>query len=151
GAHGVVELADTAEPGGGRDLGERDVNRLDEDAGRHRPLRSRDRERSGTELAADDEVEVACAVVRAPGGWGDTFAVDDAVGDEAHRPGDGVLAHVPLRRTRRRVGPAALARPVAVVVSCGSGGEELDVGTLRGDGRTARPAVDPRRLHGGEE
>ena len=44
-------------------------------------------------------VEVALAVVEVPGEAGDAVAVDDAVGDEAHRPGDDVTTAVPVGRT----------------------------------------------------
>ena len=51
----------------------------------------------------------------------DAVAVDDAVGDEAHRPADDVGAPVPLRGARRGVRAAALARAEPRRLRGGSG------------------------------
>ena len=148
----VVELAHAAEPGGEGDGGERHGPSSRSGCGRScarwaRAIASGPAPSSSTHQA----VEVALAVVQVAGEAGDALAVDDAVGDEAHRPGDDVAAAVPLRRTRGGVGSAALARPVAVLVGGGRRGEELDVLALRRHRRAARAAVDARRAHGGEE
>ena len=95
----VVELAHAAEPGGEGDGGERHRRRLDQDAGGAGALGAGDGDRSGAELVEHEPVEVALAVVEVAGEAGDAVAVDDAVGDEAHRPGDDVTAAVPVGRT----------------------------------------------------
>ena len=92
-----------------------------------RALRAGEGERSGAELVGDEPRQVAAAVAEPAGETGDALAVDDAVGDEAHRPGDDFAAYVPLRRTGRGVGMAALAGPVPVLLGGGRRGEELDV------------------------
>jgi hypothetical protein len=44
-----------------------------------------------------EPVDMPFAHVKSPGQAGDAVAVDDAIGDEKHRSGDEVGAHVPLR------------------------------------------------------
>ena len=96
-------------------------------------------------------VEVALAVGEPAGQAADALAVDDAVDDEAHRPGDDVAADVPLRRAGRGVGAAALAGAVAALLGGRRGREELDVARLGRHGRAARPAVHAGGRHGGDE
>ena len=111
----------------------------------------RQRERSGTELVGDEARQVTAAVPEPAGETGDALAVDDAVGDEAHRPGNDVAAHVPFGRAGRGVGTATLARPEPVLLGGRRRREELHVGALGGDRRAARAAVDARRADGDVE
>ena len=90
------------------------------------------------------------AVPEAPREASDSVAVDNAVGDEPHRPADEIRATIPLRRSRSCIRPAALARSVAGGLRCGRRREQphvLALGRLR---RTARTAVDPGRPDGAE-
>ena len=130
-AHGVVELAHAREAGGERDLGEREVGRLDQRARRLRALRAGERERPGPELCRDEAVELAHAVAEPRGEPGDALAIDDAVADQAHRARDDVGARVPLGRAGRGVRPAALAGPEARALRRGRAAVEAHVGALR--------------------
>ena len=150
-ADGVVELADAAEAGGERDRREVEVGGLDERAGGARPLGAGDGERAGAELVGHEAGEVALAVGQPAGQPADALAVDDAVDDEAHRPGDDVAADVPLRRAGRGVGPAPLAGPEAALLGGRGGRQEVDVAGLGRHGRAAGAAVDAGRGDGGHE
>ena len=92
----VVELTDAREPGRERHVGESEVGGLHEHPRGLRPLRPRERERSGTDLGEEQPVDLALAVAEARRDAGDAFAVDHAVGDQAHGPRDGVATGVPL-------------------------------------------------------
>ena len=81
----------------------------------------------GAELGEQLSLELPGAVAEACGQAGHAIAVDDAVGDQAHRPGHDVGAHVPLGRARAGVGPAALARPEPGLLGGGGGGIEAHV------------------------
>ena len=144
-AHRVVELADAGEPGAERDLRERQVGGLDEHPGGLGPLGAGQGDRAGADLGDELAVQWRSLYPSRPGETADALAVDDAVGDEAHRPAHDIGAHVPLGRTGRGVGPAALAGPEPGELGGGRGRVEADVGPLRRDGRTARPAVDAGR------
>ena len=149
--HGVVELADAAEPGSEGDRRERHRRRLDEYPSGRRPLCSGDGQRPGAELIGDHPIEVTLAVVQSSGESGDAVPIDHSVADQAHRPGDDVATDVPFRRPRRGVGTTSFAGPVAMFVGRRSGREELDVGALRRDRRAARTAVDAGGPHGPDE
>ena len=149
--HGVVELADAAEPGSEGDRRERHRRRLDEYPSGRRPLCSGDGQRPGAELIGDHPIEVTLAVVQSSGESGDAVPIDHAVADQAHRPGDDVATDVPFRRARRGVGTTSFAGPVAMFVGRRGGREELDVGALRRDRRAARTAVDAGGPHGPDE
>ena len=150
-ADGVVELADRGEAGRERDLGERQLGRLDQQSRGVGALGAGERERAGAELGDELAVQVAFAEAEPLREPGDAVAVDAAVGDQPHRAADDVGAHVPLRRTRRGVRPAALAGAEAGALRRGRGRQEAHVGALRRDGRAARAAVDPGRRDGGHE
>ena len=96
-------------------------------------------------------VQVAFAVAEPTGEPGDALSFDDTVGDEAHRPRNDVLSHVPLGRSGRGIWSTPLAGPEPVLLRGRCGGEEVDVGPLRRDRRTTRPAVDAGRAHGRHE
>ena len=51
----------------------------------------------GAEFGREQAGEVSARVAEAAGEARHTLALDDAVGDEAHRAGGGVAAEVPLR------------------------------------------------------
>ena len=72
----------------------------------------------------------------------DTLAVDEAVGDQAHRPPGDVGGDVPLGAAGRRVGQAALAGAEAGGVRARCGGVERDVARRGGPRRARGPAVD---------
>ena len=61
------------------------------------PLRPCQRERAGAELVGELAVQVPRAVVEPSGQPGNTFPVDDAVGDEPHGAADEIGSLVPLR------------------------------------------------------
>ena len=82
--------------------GERHVRRLEQRAGGVGALGAGDRERPGAELVGHHAVEVALAVAEAAGEARHALAIDDTVGDEAHRRG--------RRRRRGRPTPASPAR-----------------------------------------
>src|SRR4051794_937670 len=81
----------------------------------------------------------------------DALAVDYAVSDQAHRPADQVRAGVPLRRARRGVRAAALARAEAGLLSGSGRVEEADVRALRRARGAARAAVVAGRGHPDED
>ena len=116
-----------------------------------RALGAGDGERARAELVADDPVQVALAVGSRLASPPTPSRSTTPSATRRIALATTSLANVPLGRAGRRVGPAALARPVAVVVGGGRGREELDVVPLRGHRRAARPAVDAGGAHGGEE
>ena len=99
-AHRVVELADAAEPGGEGDVGHAKSAGLDQGPGGLGALRPRQRQRSGAELVGEQPIEVADAVAEPVREAGHAFTVDDAVGDQPHRP----------RRRGRRARPTRASR-----------------------------------------
>ena len=101
----------------------------------------------GHELA----VHVALGVAEPRGETADALAIDDAVGDQAHRAPDEVGAQVPLGRARRRVRAAALAGAKAGRLRGRGGREEAHVLAFGRARRAARAAVDPGRLHAAED
>src|SRR6056297_1092085 len=115
------------------------------------PLRSRNRERACAELIGEQPVEVTLAVAEPPSETAHPLTFDHAVGDQSHRARHDVLAHVPLRRSGRGVGPTPLARPIATLLGGSCGGKEVHVAPFRGDRRATRPAVDPGGPHRCEE
>ncbi len=110
-----------------------------------------ERERTGAELGGEHAGQVPRRVPESGGEAGDALALDDAVGDEPHRPRGEVVAQVPLGGAGHRVGQAALAGPEAGLVR-GRGREvEAHVRRLRGHGRAARAAVDAGGVHARDE
>ena len=92
------------------------------------------------------------AAVAEPGGEPrHALAVDDAVRDEPHGPGDGVRAGVPLRGAGAGVGPAPLAGPETGLLAGGGARVEGHVPRLGRHDRAARAAVDPGGQDRGEE
>ncbi len=85
----------------------------------------------------------------------DSKAAADAhhqpVFDQTHRPGRQIGVDVPARGSRYRVGQAAAARAVALLLGDGGGQHERHVVRLGGDGGARRAAVDARRTHCDEE
>ncbi len=148
---GVVELAHAGKPGGKGDLGDRHRRGLDQRAGRLGALGPSQRQRTGTQLAGQQPIDLTLAVVQPRGKATDPLAIHEPIGDQPHRPSDHVNAYVPLRRPGRRIGAAPLARPVSVLLGGRCGHEELDVVALRGHCRAARPAVDAGGLHRRDE
>jgi hypothetical protein len=71
--------------------------------------------------------------------------------DQGQGARDGVGRAVPGPQLRRGLGPAAQAGAVAGFLGRGGAGVEGDVLAQRRAGRTHRPAVDARRLHGHEQ
>ena len=108
-ARRVIELADALEAGRKRHVRKRQVGRFDQRPCGLRALRTGDRERAGAQLTQEQTMKMALADGQTPGQAADTIAVDDPVGDQAHRSPDQVAAHVPFRRTRRGVRTTALA------------------------------------------
>ena len=126
-ANGVVELAHTSEAGGEGDVRERHGGRLDEQTGGLRALHPGERERTGAEFVGEQPVQVTFAVAEPTGESGNTLSLDGAVGDEAHRPADEILAGVPFGRPGRGVGPTSLAGPEPSLLGRSRRREELDV------------------------
>ena len=63
------------------------------------PLRSREREWTCTHFGHEQTVDLTFAVREPPRQAADALAVDDTVGNEAHRASDHVAARVPLGRS----------------------------------------------------
>ena len=81
----------------------------------------------------------------------DPVAVDDAVGDQAHRPGSDVRPVTPLWIAGAGVGAAAQAGPEAGELCGGGGGEEPYVGRLGSQRRAGGSAVDSGRRDAGDK
>ena len=150
-AHRLVALAHAGESGGERDLRDREVGRLQQDAGGLAALGAGQGQRPGSHLGGDEAIELAGAVPETAGQTFDALAVHDAVTDEAHGPRHHVGPHVPLGRAGRGVGPAAQAGPEAGLLGGGRGGVEAHVLALGRAGRATGPAVDPGGRDGAEE
>ncbi len=148
---GVVELAEAGEPGGERDVAERDRGRLDQDPRRVRPVRPRQAERSGTELGGQHPGQVAFRVAELVGQPAHTGAVHDPVGDQPHGATGEIGAQVPLRRTRHGIRQAPSARAVPGGLRSGGRGEEQAVVALGRAGRAGGAAVDTSCAHGMDE
>ena len=112
-AHGVVELPDAGEAGRERDVGVGQVRGLDQHPRGLRAPGPGQGERAGAELRGEEPGQVARGVADPPGQSLDALAVDDAVGDQPHRPPGGVGRDVPVRAAGGGVGQAALAGAVA--------------------------------------
>ena len=115
--HGVVELTQAGEAGREGDVVERYGGRFDQQSRRLGALGSRKVEGSRAELLREQPAQVARAVGESPREAVDAFAVDDAIGDEAHG----------ASRKRRRAGS-----------TCGEPGTA--------SGRQRRQALKPARL-----
>ena len=96
-ADGVVELADAGEAGGERHVAERHRRGLHEHPGRSAPGGPGQGQRPGPELGDEQAVEVPRGVAHPVGQPLDPVALDDAVGDQPHRPAGDVGRHVPVR------------------------------------------------------
>ena len=148
---GVVELPDAREPGGERDLRERQRRGLDQGPGGVGALRTGQRLRPGADLRDEQPVQLPLAVAELAGQVGHAAAVDDTVADEPHRAGHRVGALAPLGGARGGVRAAAAAGPEPGPLSGCRRRQEPDVVAARGHGRAARPAVDAGRGHGRHE
>ena len=76
---------------------ERQLGRLDQHAGALGALRTSERDRARADLGGQLPVQVPLAVAEPLAEFGDASAVDDAVGDQAHRAPDQIGSRVPLR------------------------------------------------------
>src|SRR2546426_12312892 len=91
------------------------------------------------------------AVAEPAGQAADSFPVDDAIGDQTHRPSDHVSPKIPLRRARRGVRPAASASPESRQLRRCRGLIETNICTLCRDRRTAWPTKNFCRSYRGIE
>ena len=148
---GVVELAHAREARREGDVGGRQVGAHEQHAGRLRPVRTAECQRSGAELGGEEPRQVPRGVAEPSREPGDALALDDTVGDEAHGAAGGVAPEIPLGRARRSFRQAALARAVARLVGGGARRIEGHVRRLGSAGRAARPAVDARGAHRRDE
>src|SRR5919201_2417674 len=96
-ANGVVELADTRESRGERDVREGEVGSLDQCPRGLRSLRPGDRERTGAQLAQHQAMEMTLADRKAFCHTGDAIAIDDPVCNQAHRAANEIAPDVPFR------------------------------------------------------
>ncbi len=87
--------------------------------------------------------QLAGAVAEAGCQTTDTLPVDGAICDEPHRPGNHILAHVPLRRAGQGIGAAALTCPEPGMLGRRGSRVERDIAGQRRAGRATGPAVDP--------
>ncbi len=147
----VVELAHAREAGGEGDIGDRQGGGLEQYARGLGAAGARQLERPGAEVVHEPPVQVALGVAEPPREPGHALAVDDAIGDQAHRAAHEVGAEIPLRRARHGVGATAHAGAEAGRLSGRRARVEDNVLALRRARRAARPAVDPGRLDRGEE
>jgi hypothetical protein len=89
-------------------------------------------------------MHVALAEPKAGGKSGDPSAIDDAVGNQAQRAAGDIGASVPLWRTGRGVGLAALASTKPSGLSRGGRSKEAHVDALGQSRGAAGPAVHAR-------
>ena len=150
-AHRVVELSHAREARREGDVGGGHVGAHEEHARRVRAVRSTEREGTGAELGGEEPREVTRRVAEAAREARHALTFDDAVGDQTHRPAGHVAPQVPLRRARRGLGEAALARAESRLVRRRRRGVEGHVRLLRRARRAARAAIDARGPHGGDE
>ena len=108
-----IELPHAAKARGERDLGDRQRGRLEQQARRLRPLSPGERERTDPDDTDELAVHVTRGVSQPAGEAGDTLAVDNAIGDQPHRPSDQIGPTIPLGRSGRCVRTAAHARAEA--------------------------------------
>ena len=94
-------------------VGDRQRGRLEQDASGLRALGASEGERTRAHDGHELAVHVTLGVAEAAGETAHALAIHHAVGDQTHRAPDQVRAQIPLRRSRRRVRTAALARPKA--------------------------------------
>ncbi len=144
--HRVVELPDRGETGRERDVGHRHVGGLDEDPRGVRAVAACQGQGTGAELLRQHARHMPVAVAKPARQPFDTLTLDDSVGDQPHRAPDRIGSDIPLRRSGRRVGPAAPARAEPGVLCRRGGRVEQDVLALGGHRRAGRPAVDAGRL-----
>jgi len=78
-----------------------------------RPLGPRERERPRPQVGQQVPPDLALAVAQVAGQPGDALALDDAVGDEAHRPAGHVALEVPGGRAGTAPGMQRLQGPEA--------------------------------------
>ncbi len=149
--HGVVELPDAGEPARERDVGDRQVGRLEQHPRGLGALRAGQGDRPGAHLGHQGAMHLTLGVAQAASQSGHALTVDRAVGDESKRPPSQVAADVPLRRTGRGVRPASLARAIAGALRSGGTRMKRHVRAVRCDRRAGRAAVDAGGAHRGEE
>ena len=146
-----IELADALKAGRERDAADRHVGGLEQDARRLRALGAGEREGAHADAPDQLSVDVALGVAKPASQAADALPIDDAVGDQSHRPADEVGTTVPLGRAGAGVRPTALAGPEPGCLSRGGGRVEADVLAFRSARRAARAAVDPGGADTAEE
>src|SRR5262249_39030805 len=146
-----VELADAGEARRERDVAHGQPRRLDQDSRGLRPLRPGEGKWAGPEFGRQQAADLALLVAELLRETRHALTVDNAVGDQPHRPGGEVRPDVPLRRAGRGVRAAPLARAEAVLLRGGGRGVEADVLALRRHRRARRAAVNTCRGYGDEE
>jgi hypothetical protein len=147
----LIETTDLTYAGRERDVGVGQVGGLDEHPRGLRAPGAGQRERAGTELAGEEPGEVARGVPDVVGQTLDALPVDDAVGDQPHRPAGRGRGDVPVRAAGGGVGQAALAGPEAGGLRGGGTGEERHVLEAGRPRRAGGAAVDAGGPHGGVE
>jgi len=147
----VVEAPDAAEARGQRDLGHGQRRLVQQALREVQPARLGDDDRGGTDVLNEQAMQVPRADPDARGERADGRLVQRAVVDQLQRPPHHGRGAEPGRRARRRLRPAAQARPVAGLGGGGGGRVVTDVRGLRAGHRTDRTAVDARGGHRDEE
>ena len=151
GSDRVVELPHAGEARAEGDLCDRNVCRLEQQAGGLGSLGAGERQRSGPHLGEQDPVQLALGVAQSPSQTTDALAVDGSIEDQADGSCRDIGPAQPLGRTRGCIGTAAHAGAEAGLLGGGRRRIEADVLGLRGDRGAARPAVDPGRGDAREE
>ena len=147
----IVEAPDAAEARGQRDPGHGQPRLVQQALREMQPARLGDDDRGGAHVLYEQPMQVPRADPQARGERADGRLVERAVVDELQRPPHHGRGAEPGRRARRRLRPAAQARPVAGLGGGGGGRVVTDVRRLRAGHRTDRAAVDARGGHRDEE
>jgi hypothetical protein len=123
----IVELPDAAEPGGERDLRRREVGVVEQSPREVHAPRPRDLRRRGAEVLHEEPAELPLAEPSRAASAAESPSSSAPGLDEPERPGDDGGGSVPGRRSGRRFGPAAQARPEARLFGGRRAGIEDDV------------------------
>jgi hypothetical protein len=136
--------------GGERHVGDRQRGGLQQDASGLRALGAGERERTGAGDGDELAVHVALGVAEPASEAANPLAIDQAVGDQAHRAPDEIRPQIPLGRARRGVRTAALAGAEAGSLRCRGRREQAHVLTFGRARGTTRATVDAGGLHAAE-